>query len=189
MTEVFAVFSFGQKVDEGYKKNEDKQLLLKDFVSFLSIGHFDLEKADDSLFEVFLLYSEHEGLRSFLSELFLRIQSQDHSQDQSKNMASSEEVNVASSGSPLLTGRERIISTRPMPAPGSADAPCFDGKDVTEFLNRYRVLYTTHHLAEPMALDLLPSYCSIRTRGNVAAIVAKERKSWNAIEARLRKEY
>jgi hypothetical protein len=47
----------------------------------------------------------------------------------------------------------------PMPPPGTPGSPIFEGANVTEFLERYKDLYSNYHVSASDRLARLPRYC------------------------------
>jgi len=48
----------------------------------------------------------------------------------------------------------------PMPYGGSANAPNFDGKEATEFINRFDILCYDHDVSRDEIFCRLPTYCA-----------------------------
>ncbi|KAF7502513.1 hypothetical protein GJ744_005634 [Endocarpon pusillum] len=76
----------------------------------------------------------------------------------------------------------------PLPAPGAPGAPCFVGKNVTDFLETFDNLCDDHGVVEADRLKKVVRYCEFKTREYVQTLIDDE-EGWESFKKQLKEEY
>lgn len=76
-----------------------------------------------------------------------------------------------------------------MPFPGTPGAPYFDGKNVTDFLNRYEDMCNDFRVEESERLKRLPRYCEEITKDYVTGLTEYEEEDYSGLKKILLKDY
>ena len=96
------------------------------------------------------------------------------------------------SPNPALTEeaiRPMQIVHMPMPPPGSAGAPFFDGSNITDFIDDYSIMCCDYGVMNSMQLKRMPKYCTAIIAAQVKALPEYTGGDWDAMARRLSKDY
>ena len=76
-----------------------------------------------------------------------------------------------------------------MPFPGTPGTPFFDGRNVTEFLDRFSDLCTDYKLSDAEKMRRLPRYCDMRIGQSSETIQEWRERNWEKFWMLLREEF
>src|SRR6266566_3217701 len=76
-----------------------------------------------------------------------------------------------------------------MPFPGAQGVPFFDGKQATDFLQRYELIFREFDEDEATAVKKLPLYCSEQVGATIEYLAGYEAGNWEDIRAEILEEY
>jgi len=76
-----------------------------------------------------------------------------------------------------------------MPVPGAQGAPYFNGKQATDFLQRYKLMFREFEEEESIAVKRLPLYCSDQVVATVEYLAEYEAGQWAELKAKILEEY
>lgn len=76
-----------------------------------------------------------------------------------------------------------------MPFPGTPGTPFFDGRNVTDFLDRFSDLCTDYKLSDAEKMRRLPRYCDMRIGLLIETIQEWRERNWEKFREELREEY
>ncbi|MCJ1427048.1 hypothetical protein MMC29_004951 [Sticta canariensis] len=76
-----------------------------------------------------------------------------------------------------------------MPYPGTPGAPFFDGRNVTEFLDRFSDLCTGYKLSDAEKMRRLPRYCDMRIGQSIEFIQEWHERNWEKFRKLLCEEF
>src|SRR5215212_2101977 len=94
------------------------------------------------------------------------------------------------SSSTNVSGEQRIVVRQaPPPMPGTPGAPFFDGRDITEFLERFEDMCSEYYIDKESQVVRLPKYCETSIGRYVRTMQAYQSKDWEELKAALAKDY
>ena len=76
-----------------------------------------------------------------------------------------------------------------MPHSEQPDAPCFDDKNVTEFLRRWNIECEDAEFINPQKCDRLPYYCTEQVQSVVELLDGYIDKNWDGLQTNLKEQY
>ena len=77
----------------------------------------------------------------------------------------------------------------PMPYPGTPGTPYFDGRNVTDFLDRFSDLCADYKLSDEEKMRRLPRYCDMRIGQSIETIREWRDRDWKQFRTPLCEEY
>jgi hypothetical protein len=83
----------------------------------------------------------------------------------------------------------QMMVRMPLPLPGSAGAPTFDGNDVTEFLDRFEEMCIDYGVSCADMLSKLPRYCSHAIEITLRSLPEWIDREWDSLKKAMLTEY
>jgi hypothetical protein len=78
----------------------------------------------------------------------------------------------------------------PMPQPGTANAPHFEGRNASSFLRRFKSLCADHGISEPgQVCERLVDYCDLRIGNWIESLTAYSGKDWQELVKEIKEEF
>jgi hypothetical protein len=115
------------------------------------------------------------------------LQSTDSQPSQSQQYRTQQEApSITPSPAPVL---QSFFAIQPMPAPRSAEAPTFNGYNLSTFLREYIRLCKRYQVADARACDLIEDYCTEDVGPEVRQIVSRSNGSFVLLQDLLRAKY
>ena len=85
-----------------------------------------------------------------------------------------------------MPGHQFIMA---MPYPGTPGTPFFDGRNVTDFLDRFSDLCEDYKLSADEKMKRLPRYCDMRIGRTIETMKEWNLRDWTKFRQCLREEY
>lgn len=77
----------------------------------------------------------------------------------------------------------------PMPGPGAAGSPYFNGDNVTRFLENFKTVAELHGTPTERALQYIYLYCEVHLQGHVSSVVRSAGYVWDEVAETLKRDY
>ena len=82
-----------------------------------------------------------------------------------------------------------VRTVGPFPTPGTIGAPCFNGLNVTSFLETFELACKSHYISTPDRVSMLPHYCDAARKMEVETLPEIADGSWEGITKAMKKLY